>query len=182
MTVRQALYFLRFLTSDLKKWIKVRSWAILLNLCASIDQKDAKDSRAASSRSLLVPLVKNFEIQTSSSSMQCILCYSIHPSVVYSVYFVCIRGLGQQQGLQGLGLSQTRPTHPQTSRRSQFKQQQTHSSCILAISISILSLFALKCMKSFLTCIVDCSRHDVCKNLGAHNTFLTSPYLWFFLS
>ena len=24
-------------------------------------------------------------------------------------------------------------------------------------------------LRGFLTCIVDCSRHDVCKNLGAHN-------------
>ena len=147
MTGRQALYFLRFLTIDLQKWIKVHSWAILLNLCASIDQKDAKDGRTASSRSLLVPLVKNSEIQTSSSSMLCILYYSVHPCVVYSVYLVCKRGLGQQQGLQGLGLSQTRPTHPQTSRHLQFKQQQTYSSCSSSIIISILSLVALDAWK-----------------------------------
>ena len=147
MTGRQALYFLRFLTIDFQKWIKEHSWAILLNLCASIDQKDAKDGRTASSRSLLVPLVKNSEIQTSSSSMLCILCYSVHPCVVYSVYLVCKRGLGQQQGLQGLGLSQTRPTHPQTSRHLQFKQQQTYSSCSSSIIISILSLVALDAWK-----------------------------------
>ena len=144
MTVRQALYFLRFLTIDLQKWIEVHSWAILLNLCASIDQKDAKDGRAASSRSLLVPLVKNSEIQTSSSSMQCILCYSIHPSVVYSVYLVCKRGLGQQQGLQGLGLSQTRPNPPPNLET--FTIQATTNTFILYFSHQYIN-FVLVCFK-----------------------------------
>ena len=150
------------------------SWQLIRFLCNSsqlcaADQSPTKKMPktdgppSTSSRSLLVPLgnppprVTNSEIQTSSSSMLCILC--ILPECgVFCIFYV---GLPNSKASRGLASVKPDPPHPQTSRHLQSNQQRTNW--------TILPWHAF--LKSCLTCIVDSSRHDVCKDLGAHNTF-----------
>ena len=146
------------------------SCAILLNFVQQINPRPKRCQRRTTFHQLTIPAraswqpsprVTNSEIQTSSSSMLCILC--ILPQCgVFCIFYV---GLPNSKASRGLASVKPDPPHPQTSRHLQFKQQRTNW--------TILPWHAF--LKSCLTCIVDSSRHDVCKDLGAHNTFLTSP-------